>query len=209
MRIGVIGLSRGLHVAGWARRLGMEVAAACDRDGVRREAAGPELPGVVLTEHWEELLEHRLDGVVLANGFDEHASLAIAFLDRGVHVLSECAACVSEDGGRRLVAAAERSAATYSFAESFVHHPHVRLIRQAVEAGELGRISLIGADYPHGMSPDAVTGLIGDPGSRRSRIAATAYCTHTVSPVLAVTVAWPVEVAAFPAERPTRATPLS
>lgn len=183
MRIGVIGLSRGLHVAGWARRLGMEVVAACDRDGVRREAAGPELPGVVLTEHWEELLEHRLDGVVLANGFDEHASLAIAFLDRGVHVLSECAACVSEDEGRRLVAAAE--------------------------AGELGRISLIEADYLHGMSPDAVTGLIGDPGSRRSRIAATAFCTHTVSPVLAVTVAWPVEVAAFPAERPTRATPLS
>lgn len=197
MRIGVIGLSRGLHLAGWAGRLGMGVVAACDRDGARREAARPQLPGAVLTEHWEELLEHRLDGVVLANDFDEHASLAIAFLERDVHVLSECAACVSEDEGRRLVAAAERSSATYSFAENFVHHPHVRVIRQAVEAGELGRVSLIEADYLHGMSPEAITALIGDPGSWRSRIAATAYCTHTVSPVLAVTGAWPVEVAAF------------
>ncbi len=200
MRIGVIGLSRGLHLAGWARRLGMDVVAACDRDAAKREAARPDLPGAVLTEDWEELLEHRLDGIVLANDFDEHAPLAIAFLERDVHVLSECAACVSEDEGRRLVAAAERSAATYSFAENFVEHPHVRLIRQAVEGGELGRVSLIEADYLHGMAPDAVTGLIGDPASWRSRIAATAYCTHTVSPVLAVTDAWPVEVAAFSAD---------
>lgn len=200
MRIGVIGLSRGLHLARWARRLGMEVVAACDRDAARREAAGRELPGAVATGHWEELLEHRLDGIVLANDFDEHAPLAIAFLEQGVHVLSECAACVSEDEGRRLVAAAARSAATYSFAENFVQHPHVRLIRQAVEDGELGRVSLIEADYLHGMSPEAVTGLIADPAGWRSRIAATAYCTHTVSPVLAVTGAWPVEVAAFPAD---------
>ncbi|SNT59671.1 Predicted dehydrogenase [Actinomadura meyerae] len=200
MRIGVIGLSRGLHLASWARRLGMEVAAACDRDAARLETARPELPGAVLTEHWEELLEHRLDGIVLANDFDEHAPPAVAFLERDVHVLSECAACVSEDEGRRLVAAAERSAATYSFAENFVQHPHVRLIREAVEAGELGRVSLIEADYLHGMAPEAVTALIGDPESWRGRIAATAYCTHTVSPVLAVTGAWPVEVAAFSAD---------
>ncbi|MDT0344483.1 Gfo/Idh/MocA family protein [Streptomyces litchfieldiae] len=200
MRVGVIGLSRGLHLAGWCRRLGMEVVAACDRDAARREASRKELPGAVVTGRWEDLLEHRLDGVVLANDFDEHAPLAIAFLERGVHVLSECAACVDEDEGRRLVEAAERSTATYSFAENFVHHPHVRLVRQVAEGGELGRVGLIEADYLHGMSPEVITALIGDPGSWRGRIAATAYCTHTVSPVLAVTGAWPVEVAAFPAD---------
>ncbi|MEU5211600.1 Gfo/Idh/MocA family oxidoreductase [Streptomyces sp. NPDC020742] len=197
MRVGVIGLRMGLFLAGWCRRVGMEVVAACDLNVARREAAGEELPGAVLTDRWEDLLDLRLDGVVLANDFDAHAPLAIAFLERGVHVLSECAACVDADEGQRLVAAAERSTATYSFAENYVCHPHVRLVRQAVEVGELGRVSLIEADYLHGMSPEDVAALIGAPGSWRGRISATAYCTHTVSPVLAVTGAWPVEVAAF------------
>jgi predicted dehydrogenase len=178
----------------------MEVVAACDRDPGRRAAARARLPGAVLVERWQELLEHRLDGVVLANDFDEHAPLAIAFLDHGVHVLSESAACVDAVEGERLIAAADGSRATYSFAENYVVHPHVRLIRQAIEAGELGRISLIEADYLHGMSPADVAGLIGDPAHWRGRIAPTAYCTHTLSPVLALTDAWPVEVSAFPAD---------
>jgi predicted dehydrogenase len=200
MRVGVIGLGMGQYLAGWCRRLGIEVVAACDRDAGRRDAARAELPGAVFTARWEDQLEQGLDGVILANDFDEHAAPAIAFLERGVHVLSECAACVDEDEGRRLVAAAERSAATYSFAENYVHHPHVRLIREAVAAGELGRVSLIEADYLHGMAPEAIAALVGDPGTWRGRISAAAYCTHTLSPVLAVTGAWPVEVSAFPAD---------
>ncbi|MFE1360887.1 Gfo/Idh/MocA family protein [Streptomyces harbinensis] len=200
MRVGVIGLSRGLHLAGWLRRMGVTVALACDRDAARRDAAREALPGTVLVDRWQDLLDHPLDGVVLANDFDAHAPLALAFLEQGVHVLSECAACTDENEGRQLIDAAERSSATYSFAENFVHHPHIRLIRQAAADGELGRITLIEADYLHGMAPQAVDALIGDPGSWRGRIAPTAYCTHTVSPVLAVTDAWPVEVTAFPVD---------
>ncbi|MGW0143860.1 Gfo/Idh/MocA family protein [Streptomyces calvus] len=143
----------GLHLADWCRKVGIEVVAACDRDPERRAVAWAQLSGAGLVERWEELLEHHLDGVVLANDFDEHAPLAIAFLDRGVHVLSESAACVDAAEGERLITAADRSSATYSFAENYVAHPHVRLIRQAIEAGELGGISLIEADYLHGMSP--------------------------------------------------------
>ncbi|TDQ54302.1 Gfo/Idh/MocA family protein [Actinorugispora endophytica] len=197
MRVGVVGLGMGLHLAEWCRRVGVDVVAACDRDPGRRAAAGERLPGAALTGRWQDLLDHRLDGVVLANDFDEHAPLAIAFLERGVHVLSEAAACADEDEGRRLVEAAERSRATYSFAENYVAHPHVRLVRQAVDSGEVGRISLVEADYLHGMSPDGVAALIGDPAHWRGRIAPTAYCTHTVSPVLALTGERPVEVSAF------------
>ncbi|MFI1314825.1 Gfo/Idh/MocA family protein [Streptomyces albidoflavus] len=197
MRTAVVGLGMGLHLAEWGRKVGLEVVAVCDRDPERRALARARLPGAVLVEQWQELLEHRLDGVVLANDFDEHAPLAVAFLNRGVHVLSESAACVDAAEGARLVEAADRSSATYSFAENYVAHPHVRLIRQAIEAGELGRVSLIEADYLHGMSPPDVAGLIGDPGHWRGRIAPTAYCTHTLSPVLALTDAWPVEVSAF------------
>ncbi|WP_106401150.1 Gfo/Idh/MocA family protein [Actinocorallia populi] len=200
MRVGVVGLKRGLHLADWCRRLGMEVVAACDRDPGCRAEAGGLLPDAVLTERWQDLLEHRLDGVILANDFDAHAPLAVAFLERGVHVLSETAACADAEEGRRLIEAVDASSATYSFAENYVLHPHVRLIGRALDAGELGRVNLVEADYLHGLPPEAVEELIGDPGHWRGRIAPTAYCTHTVSPVLALTGAWPVEVTAFSAD---------
>lgn len=197
MRIGVIGLRMGLYLGGWCRRLGMDVVAACDRDAEALTAAARELPGAKLTADWRELLDEGLDAVVLANDFDAHAPLAVEFLARGVHVLSEAAACASAEEGMRLIEAEQRSSATYSFAENYVLHPHVRLLHERIRSGELGRVQLIEADYLHAMSPGEVAALIGDPGHWRGRIAATAYCTHTLLPVLALTGAWPVEVSAF------------
>jgi predicted dehydrogenase len=181
-----------------AHRIGIEVIAVCDPDSERMAAARAEFPDARSTEDWAELLDAGLDGVVLANDFDAHAELAIAFLDRGIHVLSETAACASEEEGRRLIAAAERSTATYSFAENYVFHPHTRLLRESVDSGELGAITLVEADYLHSLSPRDTAALIGDPAHWRGRIPPTAYCTHTVSPLLDLAGAWPVEVSAFP-----------
>ncbi|MEU1955321.1 Gfo/Idh/MocA family protein [Nocardia rhamnosiphila] len=198
MRIGIVGLSRGLYMAEWAHRLGIEVSAVCDRDSERLAAAHARFPTARATGHWADFLDAGLDGVVLANDFDAHAALSIAFLDRGIHVLSETAACVSEEEGRRLIAAAERSTATYSFAENYVFHPHTRLLRESVDSGELGGITLVEADYLHSLSPADTAALIGDPAHWRGRIPPTAYCTHTVSPLLELTGARPLEVSAFP-----------
>ncbi|TNM29091.1 Gfo/Idh/MocA family protein [Streptomyces sedi] len=200
MRVGVVGLGMGLHLALWCRRVGIEVGMVCDRDPARLSAARDQIPEAAGTDDWRALLDAGLDGVVLANDFDAHAPLAIAFLERGVAVLSETAACVDEDEGRRLIAAAEASSASYSFAENYPLMPGTRLLREAVEAGELGRLQLVEADYLHGLSPDALAELTGDPDHWRGRIAPTAYCTHTLSPILSLTGAWPVEVSAFPVD---------
>lgn len=198
MRIGIVGLLRGLYMAEWAERIGLEVAAICDRDTERLAAARARFPGALASRDWADLVDAGLDSVILANDFDAHAELAVAFLDRGAHVLSETAACVSEQEGRELIAAAERSTATYSFAENYVFHPHARLVRESIESGEIGAVVAVEADYLHSLSPQDIDGLIGDPAHWRGRIAATAYCTHTVSPLLSLTRAWPVEVSAFP-----------
>lgn len=200
MRIGIIGLRMGLHLGTWCRKLGMDVAAICDRDPQTLAAGAGNLPGAAPTTDWRDLLTGALDAVVLANDFDAHAPLAIAFLARGIHVLSESAACASAEEAKSLVKAAEESSATYSFAENYVLHPHVRLLQETIQAGYVGRISLVEADYLHAMAPHDVAALIGDPGHWRGRIAPTAYCTHTLSPVLALTEAWPVEVTAFRAD---------
>ncbi|MGX2996129.1 Gfo/Idh/MocA family protein [Streptomyces sp. JNUCC 64] len=203
IRVGIVGLGgMGRYLADWCGRTGLEVVALCERDPGRLAEAAAEHPDAEPTTRWRELLAPRLalDAVVLAHDFDAHAPLAVAFLDRGVHVLSESAACADETEGRLLIAAADRSTATYSFAENYVLHPHVRLVRAAADAGELGRITLVEADYLHALAPDQVSALIGDPDHWRGRIASTAYCTHTLSPVLALTGARPVEVSAFPVD---------
>jgi predicted dehydrogenase len=116
-RLGVVGLRMGLHLATWAQRTGLSVVAACDRDPGRRSAAAERIPGAELTGRWEDLLDLDIDGVVLANDFDAHAPPAVEFLERGVHVLSESAACATVEEGRRLIEAADGSTATYSGGE--------------------------------------------------------------------------------------------
>ncbi|MFB9322137.1 Gfo/Idh/MocA family protein [Cryptosporangium minutisporangium] len=191
-------------LARWCERLGLRIGALCDHDPDLLTAAAREFPGAARLTKWEEMLDRGLDGVVLANDFDQHAALAIAFLDRGVHVLSETAACVDEAEGQALIAADKRSTATYSFAENYVAHPHVRLIKQIVAADEIGAVELIECDYLHGLAPADVAALTGDPRHWRGRISPTAYCTHTVSPVLDVTQAWPTEVTALPVQSEDR-----
>jgi predicted dehydrogenase len=159
----------------------MEVVSLCDRDEALLDAAGAEHPGAARTTRWEDLLTSDIDAVALVDDFDAHAPLAIAFLDAGIHVLSETAACVTEEQGRALIAAADRSRATYSFAENYVALPHVRVMADALAAGEIGPVQLIEADYLHAMSPAAVDSLIRDRTTWRGRISPAAYCTHTRS----------------------------
>lgn len=204
-KIGIVGLRRGAYLARWARHTGLEVVALCERDPEQLAAIAPEFPAARTYEDWRPLLGAGLDGVVLANDYDEHVEPALLFLASGVHVLSEVSACRSEAEGRALVAADAASAARYSFAENYVLHPHVRMMRGFVAEGRIGEVELIEADYLHGLAPADVHALTGDPAHWRGRIAPTEYCTHTLSPVLDVTGAHPVEVSAFgvqPGERP-------
>lgn len=198
MRLAIIGVGHGRHLAYWAGRVGADVVALCDHDERLLEAASADHPGARLTTRWQDLLSDDLDAVALVNDFDAHAPMAIEFLDAGIHVLSESAACASEAEGRSLIAAADRAAATYSFAENYVAHPHVRVIAEALATAEIGPIQLIEADYLHAMAPAAVDSLIGDSATWRGRISPTAYCTHTLLPILHLTGAWPTGVAAFP-----------
>ncbi|WP_235736843.1 Gfo/Idh/MocA family protein [Nocardioides alcanivorans] len=200
MRLAVIGLGQGRHLAHWAGQAGMDVVALCDHDKHLLESAGSDHPGARLTSRWQDLLSYDLDAVALVNDFDAHAAMAIAFLDAGIHVLSESAACTSEAEGRSLIEAADRAHVTYSFAENYVAHPHVRVIADALAADEVGSVQLIEADYLHAMAPSTVDSLIRNSTTWRGRISPAAYCTHTLSPILHLTGAWPLEVSAFPVD---------
>src|SRR5882757_8505777 len=73
---------------------------------------------------------------------------------------------------------------------------HAPLAIAFLERGEIGQVELIEADYLHGLAPAAIGALLGPSDHWRNRISATAYCTHTLSPILAVSGADPVAVSA-------------
>src|SRR5260370_36435683 len=90
-RVGVVGLRRGLTLARESQAAGMEVVAVCDLDRHRLSLASDTLSAVAYQDY-DAFLAHDMDGVILANYFDEHAPLAIKALKAGKHVMSETAA---------------------------------------------------------------------------------------------------------------------
>jgi predicted dehydrogenase len=171
----------------------MELVAVCERDDQRREAA--TVLGAVAYRDVEPFLDHGMDAVILVNDFDQHASVAIQALDRGLSVLSETAACRTLAEGVALVEAAERSAGVYMFAENYPYMPLTREMRRRYAAGDIGEVRYAEAEYLD--EPADLLSMVNDRAHWRARLPATYYCTHSLAPVAAITGTRPVQVSGF------------
>ena len=118
IRIGVIGVGRGMNLATRAKIAGLDVVAICDTWEAKLAEAGKQL-GVATYADYDKFLEHDMDAVVLANYFHQHAPFAIKALRAGKHVMSETAACFTLAEGVQLVREVERSGLVYMFAENY------------------------------------------------------------------------------------------
>ncbi len=196
LRVGVVGLRRGLTLARESQVVGMEVVAVCDLDRHRLSSARDAL-GAVAYQDYDAFLAHDMDGVILANFFDEHAPLAIKALQTGKHVMSETAACKTLAEGVQLLRTVEQTGLVYLFAENYPFKPHVRELRGLYQAGEVGTFQYGECEYLHGFSPDYLTHFGEEPRHWRSRVSSLAYCTHSITPVMYVTDTLPIEVSAF------------
>jgi predicted dehydrogenase len=194
VRVGVLGLRRGVALARLAREVGMELVAVCERDDRRRQQAEAAL-GAAAYRELEPFLDHAMDAVVLVNDFDQHAPVAVAALERGLSVLSETAACRTVAEGVALIEAAERSPGVYMFAENYPFMPFTREMRRRYAAGDIGEVRYAEAEYLD--EPADLLAMAGDRGHWRARTPATYYCTHSLAPVAAVTGTRPVRVSGF------------
>ena len=201
VRVGVLGLGRGVALARLAQQAGMQVVAVCERDNRRREAATAF--GAAAYRDVEPFLGHAMDAVILVNDFDQHAPVAIQALDRGLSVLSETAACRTLAEGVALVEAAERSAGVYMFAENYPYMPLTREMRRRYAAGDIGEVRYAEAEYLD--EPGDLMSMVNDRAHWPARLPATYYCTHSLAPVAAITGTRPVHVSGFVA--PTAAGP--
>ena len=127
-RLGVFGGIRGAEYYSAFLVNDFEIVAVCDKNPELLDLAKNRLgDGVACYIDFEEFFNHPMDAVFLANYFNEHAPYAIRFLDKGIHVLSECLPASTMAECVELVRAAERSSAIYMFAENY---PYMKFNRE-------------------------------------------------------------------------------
>jgi predicted dehydrogenase len=122
-----------------------ELVAVCDIDHERadRFAEGYGIPAYY---DYQDLLESGgVDGVVIATPHYFHTPIAVDFMQRGIHVLTEKPIAVHTRDARKMIAGYEEAKVKYPelvFAIMFQQrtYGYWQKIRQMINAGELGKL---------------------------------------------------------------------
>lgn len=132
------------------------IAAVCDPDGERREAACAGLRQRPATcERFEQLLEQPLDGVVIATPNVLHEPQAAAAMERGLAVFCQKPLALTASGTARLLELARRQNLALGVDWSYRWLAGVPELKQRIEAGELGTITAAELCFHNAYGPDA------------------------------------------------------
>jgi predicted dehydrogenase len=187
IRVGVVGL--GYWGPNLARNFdalpGCELAWCCDRDEASRDRVARVHRSARVSARFEDLLEDEtLDAVALATPVPTHAELAREVLQAGKHCFVEKPLAQSAADAEAVVEAAAQAGYVLMVGHLLEYHPGVRLLKDALDSGELGQ-----ARYIYGNRLNL--------GQLRSEENALwSLGAHDVSVVLALAGEEPTELAA-------------
>jgi predicted dehydrogenase len=140
LRAGVIGCGdiSALHIGALTTLPGVELAAVCDIDPARLDAAA-RATGAAPYPDWAALLDDAgLDVVHVCLPHHLHAPVAAAALERGIAVLTEKPVADSRQAAAELLATAHASSATFGVCFQNRYNEPVRVLRRMLVDGELG-----------------------------------------------------------------------
>jgi len=155
-RLGFLGI-------GWIGRNRMEalardglgqVAAVADPQAEALAAAAEVAPSAVQAESLEELLEHDLDGIVIATPSALHADQAVAVLNRGLAVFCQKPLARDAEETRRVLGAARAADRLLAVDLSYRHVEALRAAHQQVASGVIGRLHTIDLVFHNAYGPD-------------------------------------------------------
>ena len=124
----------------------VKIVAIADLSESRRKLAVEHFPGVRVYADHLALLEGaaaNLDFVDIATPPAEHAAVAKAALDRGLHVLCEKPLATSIADAREMLDAARDAQRVLFPCHNYKHAPVIKNVRRIIESGEIGRGHLV------------------------------------------------------------------
>jgi predicted dehydrogenase len=138
------------HVPAYAsfnpERGGLRITAVADTCAARRERARAALPDARIYESHADLLEReggQLDFVDITTPPCDHAAIAHAALDRGLHVLCEKPLTTTVAEARGLLDHARRAERVLFPSHNYKHAPVIKTVRRILDSGAIGRVSLV------------------------------------------------------------------
>jgi predicted dehydrogenase len=143
LRIGVIGA--GVMGSNHARVLagmpGLELVGVADPERQQQDLVKRVL-GCAAVSGYEELLDLGLDAVTIAAPTHLHHPIALACIQRGVHVLVEKPIASSPEEGHEIIAAARRAGVTLMVGHVERFNPAVETIKNAIRGEEILSIAI-------------------------------------------------------------------
>jgi predicted dehydrogenase len=143
LRVGLVGLGYwGPNHARVVTELpDTELVAAADASARAIRLVQARYPAVRTTLDPSQVIEAPdVDAVILATPTSTHFSLALAALEAGKHVLCEKPLATSTAECDELIAVARRNERILFVGHTFIFNPAVRMMRELIEAGEIGRV---------------------------------------------------------------------
>ena len=206
IKVGIFGVGRGMDLAKDFMLLGADIAAICDFNKERLDAAAKKVgTDTAIYSDFDSFIEHDLDAVVLANYFHEHAPFAIKCFKKGIHVFSECISNGTMAEGIELLKAFEKSNSIYMLAENYPQMIFNREMKRVCDNGTLGKILYAEGEYNHPADPNDVKfkkTYNYFPEHWRNFLPRSYYITHSLGPVMWATGATPKKVTSFAAFAP-------
>lgn len=129
-------------------------ALASDPERARLSAADLHIPSDRAYGSWQEMVAgegqraDRIDAVAIVTPNHVHFEPAKAFLEAGINVICDKPMTTTIEDAIELAETAERTGLVFGLTHNYTGYPLVRHARAMVEAGELGAIRVVQAEYP-------------------------------------------------------------
>lgn len=181
IRLGMVGYGfRGPGLFGMARSVEqLEPVAVCARKPEPAARVKTDFPEAACYDNYEKMLDAgAIDAVVIETPPMTHAALAIAALERNIHVLSDVPVLHTMDEVEPLWGAAKASQAIYMFGSTANYFGFVETCSDLKDKGLLGKPFYLEADYVHDLTEFSKM------TPWRMGYEPVRYCTHSLGPLL-------------------------
>lgn len=142
LKVGVIGLGWAgqQHLAAYSKLPDLQVVAIAGQESDLLGSLGDEYNVTHRLESWTDLLEvPGLDAVSVAVPTFLHSTIAIAALERGIHVLSEKPIARDGEEGQEMVNAARKAGRVLEVAFNHRLRSDIQELSRIISTGEIGR----------------------------------------------------------------------